>query len=324
MMPLRRGEEGGETRRVAARWAREFLLEDWTLKVLALLITLGLWMVVTGQRAPATIRLRGVQLEFLLPAGTEITDEPRDGFKVDVTLEGSRGDLDELNARSLVAKADISQLRPGDRVARLTDRNVQMEVPVGVRIVRIEPPNLPLRIEQSVERELEVEARFEGSPPEGFAVASVQVTPPRIRVRGPESHVSAMERAHTEQITLEGQRETLTLPQVAIDVQDREVTPVEQVVGVRVEITEASARRTLAGVAVRPAAGTGAQARPASASGTIAGPRSAVASLRAEDVALVVEQSGDGSTSLRLALPAGLEGRVALVATSPAAFEIVR
>ncbi|HEX5705961.1 MAG TPA: CdaR family protein [Pyrinomonadaceae bacterium] len=309
---------------MAARWLREFLLEDWTLKVLALAITLGLWMVVTGQRAPATMRLRGVQLEFILPAGTEITDEPREGFKVDVTLEGSRGDLDELNARSLVAKADISQLRPGDRVARLTDRNVQMEVPAGVRIVRIEPPNLPLHIEQSIERELEVEARLEGNPPEGFVVAGVQVVPPRIRVRGPESHVNAMERAHTEQITLEGQRETLTLPQVAIDVHDREVSPVEQVVGVRVEITEASARRTITGVSVRPAAGTGAQARPASASVTVEGPRSAVEQLRAEGLTLVVEQSGDGSTSLRLALPPGLEGRIALVATSPEAFEIIR
>lgn len=309
---------------MAARWLREFLLEDWTLKLLALFITFGLWMVVTGQRAPATIRLRGVQLEFLLPAGTEITDEPRDGFKVDVTLEGRRGDLDELNARSLVAKADISQLRPGDRVARLNDRNVQMEVPAGVRIVRIEPPNVPLRIEQSVERELEVEARFEGSTPEGFEVVGVQVVPPRVRVRGPESHVNAMERAQTEQIALEGQRETLTLPQVAIDVHDREVTPVEQVVGVRVEIAETTARRTLPNVVVRPAAGTGAQARPGAASITVEGPRSAVERLRAEEVALVVEQSGDGTTSLRLALPPGFEGRVTLVSTSPAAFEIIR
>lgn len=323
-MPLRRIEEGGEARRVAARWLREFLLEDWTLKLLALFITFGLWMVVTGQRAPATRRLRGVQLEFLLPAGTEITDEPREGYKVDVTLEGSRGDLDELNTRTLVAKADISQLRPGDRVARLTERNVQIEAPPSIRIVRIEPPSLPLRIEQSIERELEVEARFEGGPPEGFEVVGVQVVPPRINVRGPESHVGAMARAQTEQIALEGQRETFVRPQVAIDVHDREVTPVEQVVSVRVEIAETTARRTLANVAVRPAAGTGAQVRPGSASVTVEGPRSLVESLRAEDVQLVVEQSGDGTTSLRLALPPGVEGRVALVSSSPAAFEIVR
>src|SRR5436309_198794 len=109
------------------RWLREFFLEDWTLKVLAFVITLGLWYAVTTQRAPATMRLRAVQLDFILPENVQIGNDPVD--EVDVTLEGSQGKLADLNARNLVARANVSDLKPGDRVARLSDKNVEMDLP---------------------------------------------------------------------------------------------------------------------------------------------------------------------------------------------------
>jgi len=55
-------------------------------------ITLGLWFAVTGQRAPATARLRRVALHFVLPNDMEISNEPRE--EVDVMLRG--GNLFEL------------------------------------------------------------------------------------------------------------------------------------------------------------------------------------------------------------------------------------
>src|SRR4051812_37490786 len=120
-------KRGGEERSAARRWLRALLFEDWTLKLLALVITLGLWYAVTTQRAPAQMRLRAVQLDFILPEGVEIGNDPVD--EVDVTLEGSQGKLAELNARNLVARADLTDLRAGDRVLRLTDKNVTMDLP---------------------------------------------------------------------------------------------------------------------------------------------------------------------------------------------------
>ena len=57
----------GDARRVVAEWLREIFLEDLGLKLLALVIAVGLWFAVTSLRAPATVRLRGVPLEFILP-----------------------------------------------------------------------------------------------------------------------------------------------------------------------------------------------------------------------------------------------------------------
>lgn len=308
----------GDARRVAWRWLREFWLEDWSLKLLALLITVVLWFAVTGQRTPATLNLRGVSIEYLRPDGVEVGNEPLD--EVAVTLEGSRGKLDEINARNLVARIDLTQLKPGERVLYLTKRNVSMDLPDGVEIVRVEPQSIALTLERSIERELDVEARLEGSPAEGFEVRSIQVSPNRVRVRGPESRVAAVERAHTETISLDGQRETLTLPQIAVDIKDRMVVPLDPVVAVRVEISELQEERRIAGITVRAAGG--AEVRPASATVTLRGPRSVVGRLRAEELEIIVEQTTEGLSKPRLSVPPALNGRVELVGTSPSDFFI--
>lgn len=304
----------------ARRWLHALLFEDWTLKLVALAITLGLWYAVTTQRAPAQMRLRGVQLDFILPEGVDVGNEPVD--EVDVTLEGSQGKLAELNARNLVALADVTELRTGDRVLRLTDKNVTMELPEGVRIVSINPRSLTLHLEPLVEREVAVEARFEGAPPEGFARGTVQVTPPSVRVRGPQSHVGAVERAFTETISLAGQRETLVLPQVAVDIPDHKVTPSESSVAVRVEIGEEQAERRFPNVAVRSA--SGAPVSPQAVTLTLRGPRTIVESLRPEDVRVVVEAAEDGSPLPRLALPPSAQGRVELFNTNLPEFTVNR
>src|SRR5919205_3222813 len=137
-----------DARGALARWFRALLFEDWTLKTLALIITLGLWFAVTTQRAPATLRLHNVPLEFVLPENVEIGNDPTK--VVEVTLQGSRGKLDEMNVANLVARADVTALRPGDRVARLFEA-VRMELPEDVRIIEVAPRSVTLHLENVVQ-----------------------------------------------------------------------------------------------------------------------------------------------------------------------------
>jgi YbbR domain-containing protein len=302
----------------AKSWLRAFFLEDWTLKLTALVITLGLWYAVTTQRAPATMRLRAVQLDFILPQNVQIGNDPID--EVDVTLEGSQGKLADLNARSLIARANVSDLKPGDRVARLSDKNVEMNLPEGVHITEVSPRSVTLHLEPVIERRIPVEVRFEGEPPDGFKQLGFQVTPDEVRVSGPESHAQAIEKVYTETISLAGQRDTLTLPQVAVDIPDHKVTPLDPTVSVRVEIAEEQSQRRFTNVPVRSAAGG--PVTPAIATVTLRGPRSVVEALRPEDVRLVVEVVADGTPAPRLSLPPTAADRVELVSTSPSEFSI--
>lgn len=216
------------------RWLRELFFEEWTLKLVALVITLALWLGVTSQSAPTIVRLRGVPLSFLLPADLEISNNPRE--QVEVTLTGERRKLDDLASRNLVVTADVSGYREGERVARLTPDANLMDLPEGVEIVRVEPNTIPLRLEPRIERLVEVGVRVEGRPAEGFEVRAIEVTPSRVTVRGPASHVRQLERATTETVMLDDRRDSFTLTQVAIDIEDEKIVALDSAVDVRIVI----------------------------------------------------------------------------------------
>jgi YbbR domain-containing protein len=308
--------------RAARAWLRRIFVEDWNLKLLALAITLGLWFGVTGQRAPATTRLRGVQLNFQLPANMEISNDPR--TEVEVTLTGSKRDLDGLNVRDLTANVDVSNMKPGERVVQLIpNRVVTMELPEGVHIDDIEPDTVPLRLEPRVEREVMVEARLEGSLPDGYELRAVNISPNKVVVRGPASHVNDLQKALTETIPLDGHKESFTVPQAAIDISDPKVDVINTVVDVYLEIGEQRIEKSFAGVAVRES--SGAQARPETASVTVYGARSAIERLRAEDMQIMLDVSEDGAITPRLVvLPPDMQDRVELRSTKPAGFTIIR
>ncbi|HMF56156.1 MAG TPA: CdaR family protein [Pyrinomonadaceae bacterium] len=307
-------------RRSVRYWLRELFIVDWSLKLMALVISLGLWYAVTGQRTAKTIPMRGVQLSFRLPTDLEIVNEPR--HEVEVTLTGSKRALDQIKKNDLIIYVDIANTTPGDRIIYLTPNTVTMSLPEGVRVDDIEPDAIPLKLEPRIEREVEVEPKLEGKLPDGLELRGQTVTPNKVRVRGPASHVNALQKASTDPIQLEGRRESFTMPQVAVTVSDTKIDVIDTVVRVQMEIGEERVERSFNGVSVRD--NSGAPARPGTASVTLFGERSALDQLNAQNIQLVLDVADDGSITTRLALPPGMEGRVELRSTKPAGFSIIR
>jgi YbbR domain-containing protein len=301
-------------------WLREIFIEDWNLKLLALAITLGLWYAVTGQRKPSTIRLRNVQLQFRLPEEMEISNEPRD--LVEVVLTGNKSELDRIKRGDLVAYVDISRYAPGERVVQLTRDTVAMDLPEGVRLDGIEPNVVPLRLEPRVESHIPVEARLDGSLPDGYELYGLQVAPDKVRVRGPASRVNALQKAPTEVISLAGRKESFAVQQAAIEITDQRVNVLDTVVNVGVEIGEQRVEKGFAGLPVRES--SGALARPETATVNLYGPRSILEQLKPEQMQILLDVGADGSITPRLILPPEIEGRVQLRSIKPTGFSIIR
>jgi YbbR domain-containing protein len=270
----------------------------------------------TGQRKPTTIRVPRVPLNFRLPSDTEISNEPR--TEVEITLTGSKRALDAINVRDLVANVDASDLRPGEHSVPLTAERVTMGLPDGVRYGDIQPNNVLLRLEPRVERELEVEVRRSGNVAEGYELRGITVIPDKVKVRGPDSHVKALQKAPTQVISLDGSKESFNLPQTAIEIPDKKVDLLDEVVSITVEIGEQRIEKSIGGVNV--SATDGAQVRPETATITVYGERSAINQLRPDNFKLVLDVAPDGSFAPRLELPAELQGRIELRSTNPAVF----
>src|SRR6476619_2585819 len=224
------------TRSAFEKGLRKMFLEDWGLKLLALGITLALWLAVTGQNKPVTLRVSGVQLNFLRHEGLEISNELPS--TIEVVLTGSPVKLDQIRPRDLVATVDISDQKPGERIVRLSRDRVQMDLPEGVTLQGFHPAKIPIRLEPRVDAKLEDEVRFEGTLPEGYELGSVTANPARVRLRGPADRVSALHKAMTETVWLDGKKESFNLSNVAINIPDPRVDLLDPTVDIRVEIVE--------------------------------------------------------------------------------------
>jgi YbbR domain-containing protein len=218
------------------RGLRKVFLEDWGLKLLALVITLSLWLAVTGQNKPVTSRISGVQLNFLRHEGLEISNELPS--TIEVVLTGSRAKLDRIGPRDLVATVDLSDQKPGERIVRLSSDRVQMDLPEGVILQGFHPATLPVRLEPRVEAQLDVEVKFEGTLPEGYELAGFTANPGKVRLRGPADRVNALHKAATETVWLDGKRESFNLANVAINIPDPKVDVLDPTVDIHVEIVE--------------------------------------------------------------------------------------
>jgi YbbR domain-containing protein len=288
---------------------RRIFLEDWSLKLLSLAIAIVLWLLVTGQNEPVTAHVN-VQLNFIRPQSLEISNDPP--RTVDVMLTGSRNKLDDLTSLDLVATVDISDQRAGERVLRLADK-AQISLPQGIKVDGFQPSAIPVHLEPIVERQVAVEPKLEGKPPDGFEIYGVNSSKRSVAVRGPASRVNALQKVETESIWLAGHKNNFTAANLAINVPDPKVDLIDPVVTVDVQIGEVRKERIFSAVTVSTA--EGGKVQPATTSVTLLGATSLIDSLKPEDVRIVL----DGSEP-RLELPEALRGKVFLKSVQASKF----
>ena len=291
-------------------WLRKIFIEDWGLKLLALAITLLLWLAVTGVNQPVTIRT-SVQLNFIRPDKMEISNDPP--RTVDVLLTGRRSKLDNIKQLDLVATVDVSDLHEGERVVRLSSERVEMELPDGVKIDAFQPSIVPVHLEPIIERQIEVEVKVDGKPEEGYEVYSIRSSPGKVRVRGPAGRVNGLQKAPTETISIAGKKEGFSAPNTAIDISDPKIDLLDSVVDVTVEIGERREEKTFTGVSVT----SGQAEHPITAAVTVVGPASIISQLKLNDLKIVLTT---GTLEPRLILPAEIQDRVILKSIKPSQF----
>jgi len=301
------------------RGARKIFVEDWSLKLLALAITLTLWFAVTGQNQPLTIRT-GVQLNLIRPSNLDISNDPP--RTVEVVLTGSRPNLQSLSPLDLVATVDVSDHLAGERVVRLSLDRVTMQLPDGVKIESFQPSTIPVRLEPRMERQVPVGVKTEGKPADGYEVYGINPAQMTVRVRGPASRIEALQTAPTETISLSGRKESFTASRVAIDIPDQKIDVLDPLVDLAVEVGEKRTEKSFSGVAVRSISGV--EVRPATAEVTLAGPASVLSQLRPEDVKVVVDMATTGGNVAALELPPAVKDRVKLLSVRPSQFSLLR
>jgi len=273
----------------------KIFLEDWALKLIALVITIALWLGVTGLSTP-TAKGFTVPLNFGISNNSEITFSSAQ--EVDVVVSGDKRKIEQINRTDLTASIDLTDVAPGNRVISLTTENVSVVLPVGIKLDEIRTERVAVRIESVEEKDVAVRADILGKPAEGFEVYGETITPGRIRVRGPASSIKTLDSIATDSIDITGAQNDIVARQVRVS--DPTVAVLNTVVDVSVRIGE---RRVERRFSIASASGK-------RVSVVLFGPESILNNIEAKDLRVEIVKNENDDDSARLALPETLQSTV--------------
>ena len=283
------------------RLLHRVFLEDWLIKAIALAITFGLWLGVTGLRAPTTTRLGNVPFNLRVSNEIEIINSPVQ--EVDIVITGDKRKIAQINKNDLVVSFDLTDVQAGDRTVLLTPENVNIELPTGIKLEEIQPNKIAVKLEKVEEREISVKAETEGSVADGFEIYNQIILPQKVRVRGPESFIKSLDFVLTEKINVENREQDFTAQQVSINIVNPKVTVLDTVVDVIFKIGEKRIERLFM-VPVQTETGN------ETATVVLYGARSALEALKPENLEVEILKNDSGENSTRLILPVDIQGKV--------------
>ncbi len=280
---------------------RKIFLEDWHLKLLALGITLALWLGVTGLSTPTTTRLTGVPLTLRFASNTEVTNSPVQ--EVDIIISGDKRRIDQINKNDLLISVDLSDVQPGERLVQLLPENVTLDLPTGVKLDEIQPSRIAVKIENVEEVEADVKVELEGELPDGFEYYAEPVAiPSRVRVRGPSSFVKGLTVVSTEKVDVSGRTEDFVARQVAINL----ANPKSSILDAAVDVSFRIGERRIERLFLLPVGDDPVR----KATVVLYGPRTPLTRTEPSEIQVVIDVNAGGEEIPRLVLPQRLQGRV--------------
>jgi YbbR domain-containing protein len=277
---------------------RKIFLEDWALKLLALIITFALWLGVTGLSTPTKSRIN-VPLNLGVSSDAQLTNVPQQ--QVEIEISGDKRKVDQIARGELTAFVDLTEMKPGEWVVSLSPDTVFVPLPQGVKLVDVVPGRIGVNIEAVEEKELEVKAETTGNVAAGYEIYNSTVLPSRIRVRGPSSIIRILEYVQTERVDIEGKKDGFTARQIAVTSPDPKAAVLNTVVDVDFRIGEKRIERRFA---IKVDGDHGKTAR-----FTLFGPRTLLAKLRAEEIKVEMYLDGNGELQPRVLLPDEMKDR---------------
>ena len=188
----------------AASRLRASIVENWPIKVTALVLAAILWAAVAAQEP--TTQLVPVGLTVTPPAGRSITGELP--HEVQALYAGTARELIKLYAqRPTIHKALPDTISGSTYMLDLFVSDLPSVDGAAVKPQQIEPRAILVQLDDVIRKTVPVAARVQISPDSGFQVfGGVAITPAELTVLGPQAQVDAIDTLYTVPLALRGVR----------------------------------------------------------------------------------------------------------------------
>lgn len=281
------------------RIVRQLFVRNLHLKVIALLLTLALYLWVSVDREVERTRYAPLHLE--VPSYMVLVNDPPN--RVGVTIRGKWSDLAQLDSSDLDSirlRVDPSMGRSG-RISLTPD---MIDLPPGLRAIDIEPTQVQFRLEEKQRKRVPVRPKIVGKADSGYDVEKVTVNPTTIEISGPSNSLRDLAAVGTEPITLSGHTKSFA-KQVRPRIEDPLVDyHLEVPLEVSVRLSARQIERTFDNVMVVPSHHDGTRVTsvtPTHVDVTVRGPKALVDKIDKDELLASVDlsaQAGGTSTTV--------------------------
>lgn len=157
-----------------------------------------------------------VPLVFInLPAHMQITSDVPSVVSVSGRI--LRRYSNNFNPSALQATVDLTNARSGLYQYTLTEQNIPISESISV--AHIIPAQIELMIEEVIEKQLTIRARYQGQLQSGKILRGIQILPETVKVKGPQSVLQSIDAVYTNEIDLQDINSSLEMT-VSLDLPD--------------------------------------------------------------------------------------------------------
>jgi YbbR domain-containing protein len=172
------------------------LFENWPAKLLSVAVALLLWVALVDE--PELIETVSVPVEYRNLDST-LDLSPEAPTRVQIQVRGPRSRLGAVSSENTNIVFDLGAMRqPSARTFTITKDLINL--PNRVSLVRAMPSQMRVTLERRLMRDVPVTVAITPAP--SVRVIATEVTPPTVRIAGPESSVRAAASLPTEPIDL--------------------------------------------------------------------------------------------------------------------------
>ena len=181
-------------------FVRRWVLHNFWLKILSLLIATGLWVAISPDQELAEVAVR-VPIEFQhVPPHLEISSTTIP--EAQVRVRGPEHLIRQLRSTDIHAELEMADAKPGERTFDLTAQQIRHDR--QLQVVQVVPGQVHLNFDMRLTREVQVRPRVTGTFVQGEQIGKVRVDPERITITGPRQHVEMVDAATTDPVDASG------------------------------------------------------------------------------------------------------------------------
>jgi len=177
--------------------------KDWVLRLVSLGLAMVLWYFVGGEDI--------VNKNVMVPV--EVINLSRDlvisnQFKkeIEVSISGPRSLVLDIGKHGISRQIDLALATPGTMV--LENSNDVIDVPRGVKVLRIQPKSVILSLDKMIQKQLPVNPVTVGMLAPDFILKEIRMEPDSISITGPQTVLSQFDVLQTKAIDIAGLRES--------------------------------------------------------------------------------------------------------------------